>query len=107
MKSDKKYGEILRFQCCSNHLGHQRTQAYFPCAVIVVGGCGGPNSEPDWTLCIGTDVAAILGVCILVWLEKLEPVRASAMMNRSRCRPSRMCMSVRKELVAVADCRRN
>lgn len=40
-------------------------------------------------------------------LEKLEFVRPSAIPNRSLWSPSRICMSLLSELVAVADCRKN
>jgi hypothetical protein len=48
----------------------------------------------------GADMVA-LGVWWPVLLEKLEAL------NRSRWSPSKMCMSILRELVCVADCRRN
>lgn len=61
-------------------------------------------------MCGGIGVATAIvgfGVCTLVLLEKLEFVLGSGVWNRSLCRPSRICMSILSELVAVADCRRN
>lgn len=70
--------------------------------------CGVPMVESDaerGASAPGAAVVVILGVCIL-WLEKLDPVRGSGR-NKSRCRPSRMCISVLRELVAVEDCLKN
>ena len=45
-----------------------------------VGGCGGPvfDSGIGCMVCVGGKCVASLGVCMLVWLEKLEFVRRSA-----------------------------
>lgn len=106
-KWNKRRGNLCTLNASAVFLAAKKHRLYFPCDVVVVGGCGGTkfDSEPEWTLCIGTDFAAILGVCILVWLEKLDPARVSDV-KRSCCRPSKMRISVRKELVAVADCRK-
>jgi hypothetical protein len=53
----------------------------------------------------GADMGS-LGVWWPVLLEKLEAILPSKG-NRSRWSPSKMCMSILRELVCVADCRRN
>ena len=55
-------------------------------------------------ICDGV-VADILGVWKLA-LEKLDPARGSGIGKRSLFSPSRICKSMRRELVAVADLRR-
>lgn len=49
---------------------------------------------------------SILGVCRLELLEKLLVILSFSRGNRSLYKPSKMCISIRRELVAVLDCLR-
>lgn len=62
-----------------------------------------------FVMCGGGAAIGSFGVCKLALLEKLPVIFVSTPPggNKSRWTPSKICMSVLREPVAVLDCRRN